>query len=239
MNAVIVSDLHIGSPYFLNEEFEDFLKNVSQDHELILNGDIIDNPYEKLVPSHQRILDLIKQISYHRKVVWIQGNHDNGYMPDTFGQIHFKRLYNLGDRLLIAHGDYFDKVMPRNRAFMKAFERIHDLRVKFGAKPVHVAKYAKKWRSFYRFLRKNVMMNAVNCAMENGYDTVICGHTHYPEDRVFNGVRYINTGSWTEFPAFYLQLTGGEMTLKTIPMTTDPNSQSAPSPFNGEGQGGG
>lgn len=222
MKAVIVSDLHIGSPYFLNEEFEDFLTNISQDHDLILNGDIVDNPYEKLIPSHQRILDLIEQISYHRKVVWIRGNHDNGTMPGMFGQIHFKRLYNLGDRLLIAHGDYFDKVMPRNRAFMKACEWVHDLRVKLGANPVHVAQYVKKWKFFYRLLRNNVMINAVNWAMENGYDTVICGHTHYPEDRVFKGVRYINTGSWTESPASYLELTDGKIILKTIPLTPNP-----------------
>ena len=101
-------------------------------------------------------------------------------------------------------------------AFIKAFKLMHDLRVKLGARPVHVAKYAKKWELFYRFLRKNVMINAVNCAMENGYEAVTCGHTHYPEDRVFNGIRYINTGTWTEFPAFYLQVTGDEMTLTLV-----------------------
>jgi UDP-2,3-diacylglucosamine pyrophosphatase LpxH len=57
MNAIIVIDLHIGSHYFLYDDFERFLGNVSEDHELILNGDIIDNPYENLKPPHQRILD--------------------------------------------------------------------------------------------------------------------------------------------------------------------------------------
>jgi UDP-2,3-diacylglucosamine pyrophosphatase LpxH len=95
--------------------------------------------------------------------------------------------------------------MPRNQAFMKAFKWMHDLRVKLGARPVHVAKYAKKWNLFYRFLCKNVMMNAVDCALENGFEVVTCGHTHYPEDRIFNGIRYINTGAWTETPAFYLR----------------------------------
>ena len=93
---------------------------------------------------------------------------------------------------------------------------MHDLRVKLGARPVHVAQYAKKWELFYKFLRKNVMTNAVNCAMENGYEAVTCGHTHYPEDIVFNGTRYINTGAWTECPAFYLQVTGDELYLRTI-----------------------
>jgi UDP-2,3-diacylglucosamine pyrophosphatase LpxH len=216
MNAVIVSDLHIGSRYFLCQEFERFLGNVPKDCELILNGDIIDNNYAQLKPSHQRIMDLLEQLSCHQKIVWVQGNHDNGYIPNGFGKVHFKRLYSLEDSLLIAHGDDFDGIMPRNRIFIKAFKRMHNLRVRLGAKPVHVAKYAKKWTSFYKVLRNNVMMNAVNCASENGYESVICGHTHYPEDRVFRGIRYINTGAWTELPAFYLLVSGCEMTLKTI-----------------------
>ena len=205
MKAIIVSDLHIGSRHFLYENFECFLKDVLKDHELILNGDIIHNPKENLRPPHQRILDLIEQISRRQRVVWVRGNHDNGYVPRGLEKVHFKRLYKLEHKLLIAHGDYFDEIMPRNQAFMKAFKWMHDLRVKLGARPVHVAKYAKKWNLFYRFLCRNVMMNAVDCALENGFEVVTCGHTHYPEDRIFNGIRYINTGAWTETPAFYLR----------------------------------
>lgn len=216
MNAIIVSDLHIGSRYFLYHEFESFLGDIPRDHELILNGDIIDNPYTRLMQPHQGILDIIKQFSYHQRVVWIMGNHDNGYVPRGFGNVHFKNIHVLNERLLITHGDDFDDIMPRNQAFIKAFKLMHDVRVTLGAKPVHVAHYAKKWKSFYRVLRKNVMMNAVSCAIENGYEAVACGHTHYPEDRVWQGVRYINTGSWTESPACYLSVTDEKMTLKTI-----------------------
>ena len=215
MNAIIVSDLHIGSRYFLYQDFESFLGNISEECELILNGDIVDNPYSKLVEPHQRIMERIKEISYRQKVVWVRGNHDNGYIPKEFREVHFKSLYNIKHRLLIAHGDDFDEIMPRNRAFMRAFKLMHNLRIKLGAKPVHVAHYAKKWEIFYKVLRKNVMMNAVNCAIENGYEAVTCGHTHYPEDTVFNGIRYINTGAWTEFPSFYVLVTPDRMILKT------------------------
>jgi len=216
MNAIIVSDLHIGSRYFLYQDFETFLENISEEYELILNGDIINNSYSELIEPHKRIMDCIKQASYRQRVVWVRGNHDNGYLPTEFGEVHFKSFYDINHRLLITHGDDFDEIMPRNQTFMKAFKLMHNLRIMLGAKPVHVAQYAKKWEIFYTVLRKNVMMNAVNCAIENGYEAVTCGHTHYPEDTVFNGTRYINTGAWTELPTFYLLVAPDRMTLMTV-----------------------
>ena len=221
MNLIIVSDLHIGSRFFATAAFEQFFKQMPEDCELVLNGDVIDNPYMKLNPSHQKILDRIKQLSLKQKTIWLQGNHDNGYIPDQFGKVVFKRQYSVGKRLLITHGDDFDEIMPRNQMFMKAFKLLHKFRVRLGARPVHVAEYAKYWESFYKILRKNVMTNAVKCAMENGYESVTCGHTHYAEDMVYNGVRYINTGAWTEFPSFFLHMVNEEMLLTKVELDPD------------------
>ncbi len=216
MNSIIVSDLHIGSRYFLHKHFERFLENLPENDEIVLNGDIIDNPYAKMKPQDQQILDRIEQISFRQKVVWVRGNHDNGYRPKEFEQIHFKNHYSLKNKLLIVHGYDFDEIMPRNQGFIKAFKLMHKLRIKLGARPVHVAQYAKNWKRLYNVLRKNVMMNAVKCAAENGYEAVTCGHTHYPEERALNGIRYVNTGAWTESPSFYLHVTADKMTLKTV-----------------------
>jgi UDP-2,3-diacylglucosamine pyrophosphatase LpxH len=216
MNLIIVSDLHIGSRFFVNGTFEHFLYQMPEDCELILNGDVIDNPYMKLSTSHQRILDLIKLLSFRQKVIWLKGNHDNGYLPDRFGNIVFKRSHSVGKRLLITHGHDFDQIMPHNQWFINAFMLIHDVRVKLGAKPVHVAEYAKKWNFFYKVLRKNVLTNAVKCAIANGYTAVTCGHTHYAEDVVFKNIRYINTGAWTEFPAYFVRVTKENIQLKKV-----------------------
>ena len=221
MNLIIVSDLHIGSRFFVAEAFEQFLSQMPEDCELVLNGDVINIPYAELNPSHRKILDRIKQRSFQQKVIWLQGNHDNGYVPDQFGEVVFKRSHSVGNRLLITHDDDFDEIMPRNQLFMKAFKLLHKVRVKLGARPVHVAEYAKKWEYLYKVLRKNVMTNAVKCAIENGYEAVICGHTHYAEDVVFNGVRYINTGAWTEFPSHFLHVNNQNMFLAKIGVDPD------------------
>jgi UDP-2,3-diacylglucosamine pyrophosphatase LpxH len=225
MNAIIVSDLHIGSPYFQSGVFQRFMEEFPADHELILNGDIVDSPYVKMEKPDQRALDIIEDISRRQPVVWVRGNHDNGYMPQNFGKAIFKSSHRLGNRLLITHGDDFDDIMPRSRLFIRAFKLMHNLRVKMGARPVHVAEYAKKWKSFYRVLRKNIALNAVKCAAQNGFEAVTCGHTHYPEDLILDGIRYINTGAWTEFPAYYLQITAEDMKLN--PARTNFSMQSA------------
>jgi len=216
MNAIIISDLHIGSQYLQSRILEDFLEAFPEDHDFILNGDIIDRPYAKMKKSDQRIIDRIEQISLSQKVIWIRGNHDNGYTPTGLGKVKVMRSYSIGNRLLITHGDDFDEIMPRSRAFMRAFKLMHHLRVKLGAKPVHVAEYAKKWKAFYRVLRKNVALNAVSCAVENGFEAVACGHTHYAEDKVVNGIRYVNTGAWTELPTHYLYITADDIALNRV-----------------------
>ena len=213
MDLFIVSDLHIGSRFFAHGAFEQFLNQMPESCALVLNGDVIDNPYSKLTSSHRTILDRLEQLSFCQNVIWLQGNHDNGYLPQQFGKVVFKRSHTVGRRLLITHGDDFDEIMPRNQLFMRAFKLLHEVRVKLGAKPVHVAEYAKRWKSFYRVLRKNVMTNAVKCAIKNGFEAVTCGHTHFAEDAIFNGVRYINTGAWTEFPAFFLHVASDQMDL--------------------------
>jgi UDP-2,3-diacylglucosamine pyrophosphatase LpxH len=216
MNAIIVSDLHMGSRYFQSEAFADFLVRLPDFHEFILNGDVLERPQVKLAPMHQQTLDRIEQLSYRHKVVWVRGNHDNGYMPERLGKIEFCRHYIFNRQILITHGHDFDNIMPRSRICMKAFRQMHDLRVRLGARPVHVAEYAKKWKSFYGVLRNGVMRNAVNFALESGYKAVTCGHTHFAEDLVSNGVRYINTGAWTELPAHYLYVTPKNMILNRV-----------------------
>jgi UDP-2,3-diacylglucosamine pyrophosphatase LpxH len=216
MKTIVVSDLHIGSRYFCRDLFREFLRHFPQDCDLVLNGDIIDRPLPQMAVEDRHILDRIKQLACERSIVWIRGNHDNGFAPQSFGRIRSKSYHILDNLILAAHGDQFDGVMPHSRLFMTAFKLLHRLRIKLGAKPVHVAEYAKSWQFFYQVLRRNVMMNAVNFAASKGIHTVTCGHTHFAEDQVINGIRYINTGAWTELPAHFLLIEDRHIALRKI-----------------------
>lgn len=213
----MVSDLHIGDPHSRQEQFERLVEGLDRQTALILNGDIIDNPYKKPDAKDQAAIDFIRAQSMERQVIWLYGNHDEGFRMSDPGKIEFRKHMELGNRLMIVHGDDFDELMPKSLWFIRLFRLMHRIRMRLGAPPVHVAALAKKWTPFfYRVLTEEVKMNAVKCAIELQFEAITCGHTHYAEDSICEGVRYINTGAWTESPSHYLLVTPTQIVLKHL-----------------------
>ena len=213
MNTFVISDVHLGSYYCLHASFIRFLEDLPPGATLLLNGDIVDRWHGELVGEHRRALGLLLEQSRQRSVVWVRGNHDEQFSVADPVNVEFTSSYSLGKRLYISHGYDFDNVMPRHCTFIKLFRALHFLRVRLGAEAVHVAHYAKRFQLLYNVLQKHVRDNAIEYAIENGYEAVTCGHTHYPEDSIYEGVRYINTGSWTEKEIVYLHVTDTDMRL--------------------------
>jgi UDP-2,3-diacylglucosamine pyrophosphatase LpxH len=183
---------------------------------LILNGDTIDDPHKNLSPEDQAIVEFLKRESHRREIFWVYGNHDADYLMPEPENIVFSRHIEVQDRLLVVHGDNFDEVMPRSALFVRFLSLLHELRIKLGAHPVHVAEFAKKRLGpFYKILTKAVKKNAVKCAVDSRFEAVTCGHVHYMEDSVCDGVRYLNTATWTEEPLPYIEMVNDTLVLKT------------------------
>jgi UDP-2,3-diacylglucosamine pyrophosphatase LpxH len=51
-------------------------------------------------------------------------------------------------------------------------------------------------------------------AARKGCHTVVCGHIHTPEDKMVDGVRYLNCGDWIENFSYLVEDENG-MTLHT------------------------
>lgn len=209
----ILSDIHLGSRFCLNDLFVSFIRNLPNEAALILNGDIIDDPESSLPDEHGKTLNLLRTESKRRRLIWVRGNHDDDYHLEQPDKIEFVRSFSIDKRLYVSHGFDFDNIMPKNRYFIILFRALHRLRVKMGAHPVHVAQYAKKWHILYSALRRHVASNAIEYAKENNFSAVTCGHTHYAEDIIIDKVRYVNTGAWTEKPVYYLKIDDTEMKL--------------------------
>lgn len=215
-DSLLISDLHLGSRYFLADLFERFINSLPPNTELILNGDVVDRVDRELRSRHQAALDRLVAESQRRRVVWVKGNHDELYEPPSEGQFEIVTEYAIDKRLFIAHGNYFDNVMPHHRWFIQLFRSLHHLRILLGAEAVHVAYYAKRFPRLYQVLRRHVWLNAVEHARENGFAAVACGHTHQPENRMIDGIHYFNTGSWTEQPVYALAVFPDRISLNRV-----------------------
>ena len=214
MSAIIISDLHLESIHSNSQLIERFLGTLPEGYDLILNGDIIDSSYPNIPTQNLRTLELIRRESYHRQVVWIRGNHDNCSFMSDRGRILFERSHTIDRQLFITHGNELDKAKPLIRLLIRLFRPVQLKLVRSGSKPLNLVRLANKLEPFYRLYRWKLMVDAVKLARENGFEAVTCGHTHYPEDRVIQDVRYINTGAWTEYPIFYLLVNEKDIGLK-------------------------
>ena len=213
--AYVISDLHLGNPYCRRDGVSQFLDTLVEGATLILNGDVIEHSDIIFSPEDLKLLNRLRSESRLRKVVWIRGNHDADFVLSDPGEIVFCTEYAIGKRLFVSHGDLFDNIMPRHAGFIRSFKRLYYLVQRLGGPRLHVAKYAKRFPGLYRILCHNVALNAVTHGRKNGYAAVTCGHTHFAEERYIQGIRYANTGSWTESPSHYLDIDEKEVTLKS------------------------
>ena len=216
MRYLITSDLHLGNHFSRSRQFTAMVQRLNRSITLVLAGDIIDAPGRSLSKDDLAALGSLRKRASHEQVIWIEGNHDKGYRPEAPGNIQFVNSYAMGKRLFISHGDAFDTVMPRNRWFIKSFRFFHNLRVLLGADPIHIADYAKKYKTLYNFLRKKAMNCAVELGNEQNFAAVACGHVHFAEDTLCEGIRYINLGAWTESPCHCLLVDEEKMKLTTV-----------------------
>ena len=218
MQTFITSDLHLGVPQCRAGAFLKFLDSLPAGARLVLNGDIISHCHNgtTLKGEQSQVLDAIRAESYKREVIWVRGNNDRKLQLHDQGQIQFVGEYAIGTHIYIAHGHQFDRLMPTVRIILIPARLIYDAIARMVGSDTHVALFAKRLGCLYRLLCRHVMGNAVAYAKRHGYAAVTCGHTHYPENREIDGVRYLNTGCWTESQRGWV-VVEGEEPLKLLP----------------------
>ena len=225
--AIIVSDLHLGTKDSKAEEFIAFLEKHPTDL-LILNGDIIDgwalNRGAKWKKQHTKVISKLLKLSNKTQIIWIRGNHDeflHEFMGNHFGGIEIREDYVLTTKVWVEDDIY------RNESYYVFHGDVIDIFItkykwlsKIGAIGYDFALWLNRWYNKYRVWRKlpyqsisqnikngvkaatnyvnDFEVTALSMASKKGCHGVICGHIHQPEDRMINGKRYLNSGDWVE-----------------------------------------
>ncbi|MEI6971102.1 MAG: metallophosphoesterase family protein [bacterium] len=209
MRIVSMSDLHLGSPASMHRQFRSFLRKLPDGCVLIMNGDVVDVERRQMPREHEEVLSDICAASFRLRIVWTGGNHDKEFVTGEPNRIEFAHSWNDG-RIFFSHGDAFMPMLPLYRAFNKSVRFYRALR---SPDFLCTVKLAKSMPAVFRILKKASAAKALRYARKHGYKTVVCGHLHEVMDLATRGGRYINTGSWTEWPAYFLIYENGTARL--------------------------
>jgi len=218
--AVFISDVHLGSRGCRANYLVDFLKSTKCEY-LYLVGDIVDLwSMQKSMywpQAHNDVVRaILKKAKQGTKVIYVPGNHD-GFLRDhvgaEFGKVTITReaIHETvdGRRLLVLHGDEFDKVVTCGRMmewvgcvaydFLIWLNRaVNFIRRRFGMNYWSLAGFLKhRVKNAVKHIER--FENAVAYeAKRRGVDGVVCGHVHRPQLAEINGVLYCNDGDWIE-----------------------------------------
>jgi UDP-2,3-diacylglucosamine pyrophosphatase LpxH len=220
-DAVVISDIHLGSENCQAKCLVHFLESIRHGpmstRRLILNGDVFDSiDFRRLKKQHWRILSLIRKLSDHIEITWINGNHDGPaeIVSHLLGVTCSDEIVvqSGAARILFLHGHIFDEFISRYPVITWAADRIYNFLQRID-KSHYFAKLAK--RKSKTFLRCAQKIEADSCryAAKQGCDAVCCGHTHLPVAHTAGSVRYYNSGCWTEKPCHYLTVQDGVVEL--------------------------
>lgn len=218
--TIILSDVHLGSPYCQIEKVNKFLKHSSAP-KIILNGDIIDgwslkrqggwkSDYMKFI---RIILKRVEKKGV--EVIYLRGNHDDileCFLPVTFGGLRVVEEYiheGRRGKYLAIHGDVFDSITQNTKWLSVLGDAGYQLLMWMNR---FYNRY-RAWRGkeYYSLSKKikSKVKQAVSfissfeaevekLARKRGCKGIMCGHIHTPENKMIGDIHYLNSGDWVE-----------------------------------------
>lgn len=218
LDAVVISDLHLGSRACRADALAAFLGDLPPTRRLVLNGDVVDGTFRPFSLAGWRVLTLLQELSWRADttVYWVAGNHDRDAadVARLAGATWMTTslLFESGGRWVACeHGDRHDDFILRHprtaRAADWAYRRLQGVSTGLAAA---AKRRAKAWT------RNCDRVRAGALALWPPPYLVLCGHTHRAEagDHHAADGHYWNSGCWTEPVAHYLTVLNGTVDLK-------------------------
>jgi UDP-2,3-diacylglucosamine pyrophosphatase LpxH len=222
VDVVIISDVHLGTFGCHASELEQYLKSI-RPGVLVLNGDIIDGwQFNKRYwpkSHHAVLLQIMRMIGSGTSVYYLTGNHDEvlrRFSDFSMGDFTLadKLVLKLdGRKAWIFHGDLFDLSVGKGKWLAKLGGLSYDYLIllnravnwcldKLGREKISISKSIKAGvKKAVKYIGDFEEIAAAH-AIDQGYDYVICGHIHQPQQREIQNekgkVMYLNSGDWVE-----------------------------------------
>lgn len=222
VEIVVISDIHLGTFGCHAKDVLRYLNSVKP-KKLILNGDIIDIwQFRKRYFPNSHLQVIKKIISLAAKgttVYYLTGNHDEKlrrFSDTKVGNIYIldKLVLDLdGKKAWFFHGDVFDASIQHAKWLAKLGGWGYDLLilinrminfilVQFGREKYSLSKKIKNSVKGAISFISNFEETAIDMAIHNKYDYVVCGHIHQPVIKTVEleqgKCTYLNSGDWIE-----------------------------------------
>ena len=218
LDAVVISDLHLGADLCCARQLTRFLKDIQAGNigtkELILNGDVFDSwDFRRLKKHHWTSLSALRYLSKRITVTWVVGNHDGpaNIVSHLIGVnvVEQYKIYSGEKAILVLHGHQFDKFLVTHPIITKVGDLIYRVLQKIDPS-FRLARAAKNSSKVYLRCTEKIADGAKARMRDAGCDLVCCGHTHNAEE----STPYFNSGSWAELPCTYLAIQDGSVQLQ-------------------------
>jgi UDP-2,3-diacylglucosamine pyrophosphatase LpxH len=226
-DAVVISDIHLGSENCQAKYLVHFLESIRrgpmETRRLILNGDMFDSiDFRRLKRQHWRILSLLRKLSDHIEINWINGNHDGPaeIVSHLLGvTCSDEIIVQSGNKnILFLHGHRFDEFISRYPVLTWVADNIYTFLQKID-KSHYFAKLAKRNSKMFLRCARKIEADSINYAAKKGCDVVSCGHTHLPVANTDGPIQYFNSGCWTEKPCHFLTVLNGKVEVRSYTET--------------------
>lgn len=204
IEVAVISDFHLATQACKPKKILNYLKSIHTGT-LVLNGDIIDSwrfNRSYFPKSHSKVVrQLIKMMEKGVQVIYITGNHDEflrKFNHVEIGNFNIVNQYILdlaGEKTWIFHGDIFDTIIHQSKWLAKLGAVIYGLLNGFNNFINRVLLFSGKHEiSIYKSMKKYLVKDKLNlskfeslignAAISQGYQNVICGHTHFPKENL-------------------------------------------------------
>ncbi len=218
VRSLFVSDVHLGCRHGRTKLFLDFL-HAYQPETLYLVGDFVDGwklrrrwlwrpEYTQVL---RRLLDLSRAGT---RLCYAPGNHDD-FLRDFLENLgfmevaqHFIHETETGQRLLVVHGDRFDRIEVEARWLSQLSTVFYDALLltnywlnRWQQKPHHRYRFCASLKGSVKSLVNHFSdfeAKLVEAAHRSDCDGVVCGHIHMPRITTDGPIIYCNTGDWVE-----------------------------------------